>query len=73
MVTVTCYGQDEVLPRDQAINKYLQGMACSEGSEHERYETIYFQLISGVSKASDEVDWRRVATLHYKDRPGVRG
>lgn len=58
MVVVTCYGQSEVLPRKKAMEKYLEGMRCSEGSEHERYESIYFQLLDGAKEATDEIDWR---------------
>ena len=57
-VTVTCYRQTEVMIRRDAIEYYFQGMCCSEGSEHERYETIFFQLMMGAMTASDETDFR---------------
>lgn len=54
-VTVVCYGETEVWDsRDEAANFYLQAMAGSEGSEHERYSNIYTQLITGETVCSDE-------------------
>ena len=58
MVIVTCYNQDEYLPRKEAMAKYMDCMMHSEGAEHERYETIYFQLAAGQTEVSDEIDWR---------------
>lgn len=58
LVTVVCYGEERTMERKDALRFYLQGMMCSEGSEHERYETIFFQLSAGRSYASDELDWR---------------
>lgn len=67
-VTITCYNKVEVLPRKQAINKYIEAMAASEGSEHERYETIYFQLIAGLDKVSDQADWREICRKPFNLR-----
>ena len=58
IVVVTCYGKTETLPRQQALDKYLEAMCGSEGSEHERYESIYFQLMFGASRASDTFNWK---------------
>lgn len=58
LVIVTCYGQKETLTRKAAMAKYLECMACSEGAEHERYETIFFQLMAGRCRVSDQIDWR---------------
>lgn len=58
LVEVTCYGQKETMERSAATAFYLEGMRCSEGSEHERYETIFFQLAQGAKVASDQIDWR---------------
>ena len=58
IVVVTCYRQKETMTRRDAMKKYMEGMMCSEGSEHERYETIYFQLAAGLPQASDMFDWR---------------
>ena len=55
MVTITCYGREETLPRSAAIKKYKEGMMCCEGSERERYTNIYLQLIEGQTKCTDNV------------------
>lgn len=47
IVTIICYGQKEIMPRQQAIEKYREGYMVCEGSEQERYAAIYFQLIEG--------------------------
>jgi len=57
-VSITCYRQVEVMTRREALEKYYEGMCCSEGSEHERYETIFFQLMQGRMECSDQVDFR---------------
>lgn len=57
-VTVTCYGETKTWEREDALHFFLQCMRYSEGAEHERYETIYFQLMDGMDFASDQIDWR---------------
>jgi hypothetical protein len=54
-VTVTCYGQTETTTRRKGLEKYYEGMLCSEGAEHERYETIFFQLMEGKTECSDRI------------------
>lgn len=54
-VEVTCYRQTETMTRREAMEKYYEGMKHSEGSEHERYETIFFQLLEGRMTATDEI------------------
>ena len=44
IVTVICYGKEEQLPRDKAIEKYLECFYASEGSEQERYAKILNEL-----------------------------
>ena len=53
-VTITCYREKSTMRRRDALDLYLEGMRCSEGSEHERYETIFFQLMAGRMECSDE-------------------
>jgi hypothetical protein len=53
IVTITCYNQTETMERSKAIKKYLEAMRNSEGSERERYENIYFDLIDGETNCSD--------------------
>ena len=47
VVTIYCYNQKETITRRDAIDKYLDCMRNSEGSERERYENIYFALLDG--------------------------
>lgn len=54
-VEVTCYRKTKTMTRREAIAFYYEGMKNSEGSEHERYETIFFQLMEGRMTASDEI------------------
>jgi len=52
-VRVTCYGQTETMTREKAIDEYYEGMVCCDGSEAERYQTIYCQLMAGLTEVSD--------------------
>lgn len=52
-VTIICYGQTETMTRRKAIDKYFEGMMCCEGSEAERYQNIYCQLMQGMKSVSD--------------------
>lgn len=52
-VRVTCYGKTKVWERKDAIDFFLEGMRCCEGSERDRYTDIYLQLIDGAKEASD--------------------
>lgn len=54
-VKVTCYRETETMTRRKALEFYYDGMKNSEGSEHERYETIFFQLLEGYKEVSDEI------------------
>ena len=53
-VKITCYGETKVWDdRQEAIKEFLEGMACCEGSERERYTNIYLQLIEGCEECED--------------------
>ena len=54
-VKITCYNKTRTMTRREAMEFYYEGMCCSEGSEHERYETIFFQLMTGHTECSDEI------------------
>lgn len=49
MVTIVGYYKTEVLSREEAINKYLEGMMACEGSEQESYADVYCKLMTGKS------------------------
>lgn len=53
IVTISCYGQIETMTREEALDKYLDCMRHSEGSERERYENIYFALLDGEKLCYD--------------------
>lgn len=53
IVTVTCYGKTEQLDRKVAIDKYLEAMVCSEGSERDRYSKILGELMTGQTICDD--------------------
>ena len=54
-VTTVCYGQRREWPsRKEAMDFFEEGILGSEGSEQERYVTIYFKLKNGATEASDE-------------------
>lgn len=54
-VYVECYNMQDKMTRRAALEKYYEGMKCSEGAEHERYETIFFQLLEGYTECSDQI------------------
>lgn len=54
-VTVTCYNQTETMTRRKALEEYYEAMIWTEGAEHERYETIFFQLMAGKKACSDQI------------------
>lgn len=54
-VTTTCYNKTETKTRREALAEYYEYMKCSEGHEHERYETIFFQLLEGYTECSDQI------------------
>ena len=54
LVKITCYRRTEVMERKDAIAKYLEAMAWSDGSERDRYVNIYLGLISGEKEVSDD-------------------
>lgn len=52
-VNICCYNRWETMTRREGLEKYREGMLCSEGSEHERYEKIFFDLLEGKMIATD--------------------
>lgn len=56
-VVTICYGKrEEWKTRKEAKDFYLRAMMASEGSEHQRYATIYQKLSTGMTECSDGVD-----------------
>lgn len=56
-ITTRCYGREIIWDsRGDAEKYFLQAMVGSEGSERERYTTIYTQLKLGMTFCSDDID-----------------
>lgn len=54
-VTTICYGQKRVWDsREEAAGFFMEGMIATEGSECERYTTIYSKLKAGMEVCSDD-------------------
>ena len=53
LVVVTCYGESKIWERKEAMEFFLEGLACSEGAERDRYVNIYYQLARGAKEAFD--------------------
>lgn len=55
MITVKCYNKIETWKsREEAKAFYLEGAMMCEGSEQERYWSIYNQLCAGLNYCTDE-------------------
>lgn len=54
-VVVKCYNDAEEMTRKDALNFYYDCMKNSEGAEHERYESIFCQLLEGKTTCSDRL------------------
>lgn len=59
-VVITCYWTTEKKTRRKALEEYYWHMKCSEGCEHQRYETIFFQLLVGYMECSDQIPFNRI-------------
>ena len=56
-VTTICYNQkQEWDSREEALEHFLNCMYNSEGSEHQRYSTIYLKLKAGDFICSDDCE-----------------
>lgn len=53
MVTISCYGKLEQLEREDAIAKYTEAVAATEGSERDRYMDILMDIYEGKDFCSD--------------------
>ena len=53
LVVVTCYGEQKIWERKEAMEFFLEGMNCCEGAERDRYVNIYYQLARGAKEAYD--------------------
>ena len=54
--TITCYGKTKSYSesqRKEMMNYYLEGMACCDGSEQERYAHIVADLAAGMHHCFD--------------------
>lgn len=54
-VVVKCYHEATQMTRKDALNFYYDCMKNSEGAEHDRYESIFCQLLEGKTTCSDQL------------------
>ncbi|MBQ7211108.1 MAG: hypothetical protein IJS19_00335 [Muribaculaceae bacterium] len=54
IVTILCYGEEEKLPRQKAIAKYMEGVRECEGAERDRYMNILIGLFDGQTYCTDQ-------------------
>ena len=54
MVKITCYGETEMMDRQEAMTFYRDCADNSDGSERDRYVTILFGLMDGLTEVSDD-------------------
>ena len=54
IVEVITYGKREKMKRNEAIAKFREYMAGSEGSERDRYVNVYLDLTAGKKVCKDE-------------------
>ena len=52
-VTVVCYGKTYKGKREALMRKYKEGMMCCDGSERERYTSIFCGLSEGYKHVDD--------------------
>lgn len=53
-IICVCYGKEHKFKtRKQAMDFFLECMACSDGSERDRYVNIYLELKSGKNYCTD--------------------
>lgn len=56
-VATVCYGERQVWKSHrEAMDYFLEGMMYSDGSEQQRYATIYSKLVAGETECSDGDD-----------------
>ena len=60
IVSIRCYGIKENKTRREALEEYYDCMKNSEGCEHQRYETIFFQLLEGYMECSDQIPFYEI-------------
>lgn len=54
MIKTTCYGKTrEWDNKESAMRFFMDCIACSEGSERNRYVDIYLQLAQGCTECCD--------------------
>ena len=59
-VKTICYKKERKHTRREAMEFFYECMRNSEGSEHERYETIFFQLLAGNMVCSDQIPFNGI-------------
>lgn len=53
VITVCCGEKKVWLDREEAKDYFLESMMSSDGEIHERYSSVYMQLINGLNYCTD--------------------
>lgn len=57
-VICKCYGtEQEFSTRQEAVEFFMEGLMCSEGSEQERYANVLSDLWLGKTYCTDGIDY----------------
>ena len=58
IVTVLCYNKEKQYTRAEALKEFREGMIYCDGSERDRYTSVYLGLEAGLSYVDDEWAWQ---------------
>lgn len=59
IVTVLCYGTEKKYRRSEALKEFKEGMLFCDGSERDRYTSIFCGLDEGLNYVDDEWKWQK--------------
>ena len=69
--TITCYNETKTYPdsaRKQMMDFYAEGMIACEGSERDRYTSVYMGLRAGAKHVDDDWHWETPASKAVKKK-----
>lgn len=70
--TITCYNQTKTFPdtaRKKMMRFYEEGIMACEGSEQERYVSVYMGLKEGAKNVDDDWKWQNEIIERPKSAP----
>ena len=57
IVTVLCYNREKRYKRSEALKEFRECMLYCDGSERDRYTSVYMGLEEGLSYVDDQWKW----------------